>query len=94
MSQILARIFSNLKAREMDDLIVTIPDCDAAAVLARVDAHKELFQFGLGHRRVQGEYSSSQSETNNYHLLFPAFFALAHRALAEAETAAFQAALL
>jgi hypothetical protein len=33
MSQILARIFSNLKAWELDDLIVTIPDCDAAAVL-------------------------------------------------------------
>ena len=35
-----------------------------------------------------------KSKADNYHLLFPAFFALAHLALAAAETAALQAALL
>jgi hypothetical protein len=35
----------------------------------------------------------AQAESENYNLLFPAFFALAHRALAAAESAALPAAV-
>jgi hypothetical protein len=44
-------------------------------------------------RRVDG-ISKQAVKPTNYHLLFPAFFAFAHLALAAAETAALQAALL
>ncbi|MGO8929331.1 MAG: hypothetical protein ACLQU3_20895 [Limisphaerales bacterium] len=80
------------------NLVLGVPACtercagEGELVLARIHGDRMMSD----RIRVSSSDSSltPQSKADNYHRLFPAFFAFAHLALAAAETAALQAALL